>query len=341
MDKGIFIEQLVSIIEETLQGNENVKIFHDYEMEDKHGNKRQIDVLIEYKQNDRFTFRTAIECKYKGRDGVEVNQMHAFKSTLESIPEIHRGIFVSTSGFQKSAIPVAKEANIWLYELNDLTKEDVKSWYRNAPKVSKTIKKYEVIDWRILMREEDKGLIRPTENLTVSPDAFLSQDNGNNIVIRDLISAIAPFRANQLHNHLLNESILGYDVYKDIFVNISIFPLQSGVYYDIKNRRLPIGFLEIKIKFWLELENVEQTVYKLYKDHEGTVVADIINAKVDYSDEGVYLNIIENPTSGSKGYYFTDGGKKKIKLEIDAEITISDKNQTTVIMKNPYPVDKV
>ena len=112
MKKGKLLEQITSIIEETTQGNDLVKIFQDVQLTDKYGNSRQIDVLIEYKQNERFTFKTIIECKFKGRDGVEVNQMTAFLGTLESLPDIHQGIFVSTNGFQKAAKNVANSNNI-------------------------------------------------------------------------------------------------------------------------------------------------------------------------------------------------------------------------------------
>lgn len=335
MSKGKLIEQLTSIIEETAQGNENVKISHDVKLEDKYGNKRQIDVLIEYYQNERFTFKTIIECKYKFRDGVEVNQMLAFIGTLESLPDVHQGVFVSNSGFQEAARKVAEENNIKLYTIQDLTQEEVKTWIKGTPVVRRTIKKHQILDWRVLMREEDKDKLPNNGNYSINPDEILQQDSGEEISIRNIISALLPFRANQLHNHLLNASIAGHDVYKEKYVNISVFPLKEGIYLIKGDYKIPIGYIELKILFWLELEDADQTLYKLYKDQEGKVVADVVAAKVDYSGNDVLLSVVEDMEGKNKGYFLIDDKQGKIKLEIDKQIDLPEKNQTTIIMKNP------
>jgi len=335
MSKGKLIEQLTSIIEETTQGNENVTISHDVKLEDKYGNKRQIDVLVEYYQNERFTFRTIIECKFKSRDGVEVNQMLAFIGTLESFPDVHQGVFVSSSGFQEAARKVANENNIKLYTIQDLTKKDVENWIKGAPIIRKTIKKYEILDWRVLIKEEHKGKLLGKGNYSINPDEILVQDSGEEISIRNMISTLLPFRANQLHNHLLNASIGGHDVYKEKYVNLSFFPLKEGISLIKGDHKIPIGYIELKILFWLELEDADQTLYKLYKDQEGKVVADVVAANVDYSGNEVLLSVVEDMERKNKGYYLIDEKQGKIKLEIEKQIDLPEKNQTTVIIKNP------
>lgn len=335
MSKGKLIEQLTAIIEDTLQGNDKVKVSHDVYLEDDIGNKRQIDVLIEYFENDRFTFRAIIECKEKGRDGVEINQMRAFAGTFKSLPQVHKAIFVSTNGFQKGAISVAKKEGILLYTLEDFKKEDINSWHKTNIGVKKISKRQEIVNWRVLMNEKHTKVIGEDTNFTVSPDEFLHQDSGEKIVIHDLIGAIFPYWSNQLHNSLLNASIAGHEIDKEKYVDVTSFQLQDGTYLLRGEKKIPISYLELRILFWIEYENVDQKIYKLYKDPEGKVLADLITAKVDYSREGVYLNLVENTDTKNSGYYLLDGNKKKIKLEIDKEIILPEKKEKYVIMKNP------
>lgn len=335
MSNGKLIEQITAIIEDTLQGNERVKVSHDVSLKDDMGNDRQIDVLIEYFENDRFTFRAIVECKEKGRDGVEINQMQAFAGTFRSLPQVHKAIFVSTNGFQKGAINVAEKEGVLLYSLSDLTPDDIKSWYKGSPKVSKSVKRQEIVNWRIIIDEKDAHLIKDKVNFTVSPDEVLHQPSGEQIVISDLIGAIFPYWSNILHNSLLNASINGLDIYTEKYVDISHFPLTDGIYLKKDGIKIPIKYVELKILFWVELENIEQTLYKLYKDNDGKVIADVVSSKVDHSENEVYLNVIGNIAKGESGYYFIDGKKNMIKLEIDKEIVLPEKEQKFVIMKDP------
>ncbi len=335
MSKGKLIEQLTAIIEDTLQSNERVKISHDVYLKDDTGNDRQIDVLIEYFENDRFTFRVIIECKEKGRDGVEINQMHAFASTFRSLPQVQKAIFVSTNDFQKGAINIAEKEGILLYKLEDLKQGDINSWHKENVRVRKSIKRQEIVNWRVLMHEENVEILGDDKNFTVNPDEILFQDSGEKIVIRDLIGAIFPHWANRLHNSLLNASIAGHEVDKEKYVDITAFQLKDGTYILRGESKIPIRYLELRIKFWIEYEDAEQTIYKLYRDHENKVLADVVSAKVDYSEDGVYLNLVQNANTKDSGYYLLDGNKNKIKLEIDREYEIPEKGETYLIMKNP------
>lgn len=333
MSKGKLIEQLTAIIEDTLQGNERVRVLHDIPLKDDMGNDRQIDVLIEYFENDRFTFRTIVECKEKGRDGVEINQMQAFAGTFRSLPQVHKAVFVSTNGFQKGAVSVAEKEGILLYLLDDLKKDDINDWCKDKPKVSKSIKKQEILNWRIIIDEKDAHLIRDKVNFTFQPDEILNQPSGEQIIIRDLIGAIFPYWSNQLQNSLLNAYINGLDIYKEKYVDISYFPLIDGAYLERDGKKIPIKYIELKILFWVELENIEQTVFKLYKDRDGKVIADVVSSKVDQSENEVYLNVVGDIAKGESGYYFIDGKKNIIKLEVDKEIVLPEKEQKFVIMK--------
>lgn len=192
------------------------------------------------------------------------------------------------------------------------------------------------MNWRLLLDESNFNVIYHNKEISIKPDSLLIKSDGSCISVRDLISLIAPTRANELHNNLLFNTNADYNIYKDKFVNLSVYPLQQGISIEIEGNQIPIGYIELKIQFWVEIENIDQTIYKLYRDNNNKVLADIINAKVDYSKEGVYLNIIEKNENKKQGFYLTNENGQKIKLEVDKEIDIRDKNQRIIVMKNPY-----
>jgi hypothetical protein len=260
--------------------------------------------------------------------------MNAFIETVNSLPQVHKAIFLSTKGFQKGAINRAEKNGILLYTLEDIKKDDFKKSVL-IPKMRNVLKRFEVVDWRLMLKEEDKDIIKNKE-LEITPSEYLQKANGENIKIDTIISAIVPFRANQLHNHLFDASIKGHDVFKEKYVNISYFPLNDGIFLSRENLRIPISYIEIKIQFWLEIEDVEQTVHKLYKDQEGKVVADVVFSKVDYSGKEVYLSVVDDKNNSQKGIYLVDGKKKQIKLTPKTVIEVPEKNLTSIIVENPY-----
>ena len=338
MNKGTFLERLTAIIEETVQGSENIKVFHNVKMEDKLGNTRQIDVLIEYTLNDRTTFRTIIECKHKSRDRVEINQISAFKGTLESLPDVHRGIFVSNNGFQKGAISVAKDSNIILYTLDDLKPGDLGNCVKGKPVVSKTEKKYELSNWRLLIKEED--IEKLPENVTIDQNQVLIKDDGEEIILKDLLSIVVPYRANELHNELLKAQIAGQDVYGGKYINISAFPLQKGIFLHRGDVKIPVGYIELRILFWFEKGELKNTDYKLYKDHTEAILADVIVTKIDDMGKDVSLSVVGDATGEKRGYYLINDETGITRLDIDKEFRMPEINQTTVIVKSPWKKGK-
>ena len=129
MEKGKPFEILVAQIEEALKGNPNFKISPDVVLEDRDGIKRQIDLLIEHRIDDRFTFKTIVECKdYSSR--IKVGLIGEFINLLESL-NVHQGIFVSRTGFQKSAIRKAqKNGRIKLHTLSEVIDNTIIDWFK-------------------------------------------------------------------------------------------------------------------------------------------------------------------------------------------------------------------
>lgn len=97
------------------------KKLDDYKITHNETNKRndgqhQIDIVIEYSIANA-AFKIFVECKRKKRP-IEVGMVRDFYQKIQSCGA-NKGIFISTSGYQKGAIIFAKEHGIALYRIMD------------------------------------------------------------------------------------------------------------------------------------------------------------------------------------------------------------------------------
>ena len=94
---------------------DDYKITHN-ETYEKNDGKHQIDVVIEYSIANA-AIKIFVECKRKKRP-IEVGMVRDFYQKIQSCGA-NKGIFISTSGYQKGAIIFAKEHGIALYRIMD------------------------------------------------------------------------------------------------------------------------------------------------------------------------------------------------------------------------------
>lgn len=118
MNNGKEFEELVAIIEKVVHDLPGVKVLHNVKLPTNYGSERQIDILIT-QESGRFVFNTIIECKNL-KSKITLNAVGAFKELKQSVGA-HQGIIVSANGFQKGAVDSAKEANIFLYQLSQVS----------------------------------------------------------------------------------------------------------------------------------------------------------------------------------------------------------------------------
>lgn len=120
-------ETVVQIVQEVLNENPAVVIHRGYKITNRAGRKREIDVFIESSDPDFPT--VAIECKdWKKKVPAEV--IEAFHSKCLRIDGINKKIVVSRNGFQKDAFNAAEEFGIELHLLEQITLNQVNTWYR-------------------------------------------------------------------------------------------------------------------------------------------------------------------------------------------------------------------
>ncbi len=110
-------EKLIAELHETGE----VTVEHNVVLVGKSGAPRQIDVLIRHKQG-LYTHLVIAECKY-WNSPVERLHIDALATAIQDLGA-SRGVIFSTKGFQPGAITQARQSNIDLFTVRDLTAEE-------------------------------------------------------------------------------------------------------------------------------------------------------------------------------------------------------------------------
>ncbi|MGL6121331.1 MAG: restriction endonuclease [Fusobacteriaceae bacterium] len=104
------------------EGFENIPVLHNIKKQGLSKAIHQVDVYFEYSLGGT-NHAVAIECK-DYTSAIEQGKIFAFKSKIDDIPEVTKGIFISKSGFQSGAITFAKAHGIELVELRKAEDDD-------------------------------------------------------------------------------------------------------------------------------------------------------------------------------------------------------------------------
>lgn len=127
MSDGKRIEKIVRLIQESIKNVPNTEIFSNYKIPNTSGRKREIDVFIKSQING-LDINIAIECKdYK--IAIPVDKIEAFNSKCQRIKGISKKVFVSSNGYQADSIEAAKDFDIELFKLNEISKENIHQWF--------------------------------------------------------------------------------------------------------------------------------------------------------------------------------------------------------------------
>lgn len=134
--KGAALEQLVALIQETLKDRQDVAIETNVKVCDITSVNREIDVLVTtYVQE--LPYVIAFECKDYSKKAVDIQVVDAFGGKCKYLPQIHRKVLVSTSGYTANAKARAKQEGIELCTLKDIPLDKIfqnTEIYRPIPK---------------------------------------------------------------------------------------------------------------------------------------------------------------------------------------------------------------
>ncbi|WP_430414032.1 restriction endonuclease [Parasphingorhabdus sp.] len=110
-------ERLIAQLHET----GSVKVEHNVTLTGKSSAPRQIDVLVRHKEG-LYEHLIVVECKYRNA-AIERLHIDALATTIREVGA-SRGVIFSTKGFQRGAITQAKNENISLFKIRELTDEE-------------------------------------------------------------------------------------------------------------------------------------------------------------------------------------------------------------------------
>ena len=119
---GLSYEILVQAIFQAINDQEevaNLNVERDKTLQGK-TTHHQIDVYWKFEKTG-ITYETIVQAK-DWQSRVKKGQLIEFKGILDDLPGQPRGIFVTRSGYQKSAKTFAMKHGIILYELDELPK---------------------------------------------------------------------------------------------------------------------------------------------------------------------------------------------------------------------------
>lgn len=125
--KYTIFEKVNHLIQESFRSDTSTEILCNYRIKNRRGKRREIDILIKSIVNST-PIQIAIECKDHKRVVGEPS-IEAFKAKCESIPNIHKRIFVSAKGYSRGAIDAAFDYDIDLYKLEEMDIDTVKNWF--------------------------------------------------------------------------------------------------------------------------------------------------------------------------------------------------------------------
>lgn len=250
MQAGKALEQLVGIIQEHLKENPDVNVIRNAKLVNRSGNKREIDVLVQGKLNNE-DIVIAFECKEYTRKITE-QTIDAFATKIRELPQINKGIIVTTTGYTKGAQKEAKSHNIGLYLIDNLPLDEI-------------IPSHNFYSARVLVNPILNALelhtILDVTNVIFAPDAkFKYITNGE-----DAKLALEIYKA-LYDTKLLCEIAAKYMEVgkKPLITVVKITPNPQLYIKDVKGIKYEIDYLRIPIQINIILEECQISSKKRY-----------------------------------------------------------------------------
>lgn len=128
MQAGKALEHLEAVIQEYLKKYPDAKITRNARLTNRFGDKREIDVFVEANFNGE-DIGIAFECKDYKRP-LTAPTIEAFVTKINDIPQVTKGVIVTTSGYSESAQKTAIVHKVGLYLIDEIPLDQIIPDYR-------------------------------------------------------------------------------------------------------------------------------------------------------------------------------------------------------------------
>ena len=275
--KGKALEHLITAIQETLIDRKDVSVESNVKIKDTQGIQREIDVLVTSKAQG-ITINIAFECKEYAKKAIGIQVIDAFVGKCKYLPQIHKKVIVSTSGFTANAIERAKQENIMLCPLENIPFDKILSNYN----IHKTIPDFKVGDNINISFDEPV-----CDDFDSSCDCFLTKDDTKVDFIKETYRSLS--RLETQVELAYNFMALG----KKPFIATSSFKIQNGeIYIKSKNGR-KYNICEAKIPVFVNFKIVEGRICSQQKMVQGNDVL-ITENTFEHDDRLISTVLIES-----------------------------------------------
>ena len=252
MKAGKALEQLVAAIQDYLKGYPDTHIESNAKLLDHAGIKREIDVYVQATVQAG-KIGIAIECK-EYNDKVDVKEIDAFYGKINDIPQVNKGIVVSTNGFTSGAQKKAQFYGIDLYEIEDVPLDKVFApfnlYYHQC--YVELDPYYQVI----VVDDNNPKLYLDNGVFSITNEAEVDMFNYIAIVLKNRIPPILP----AIHNYL------GSQGKKTGNIPLTITPPKELYVKDKSGEKHTIQELRIVIRATVSTQHQEITKQSFYAD---------------------------------------------------------------------------
>jgi hypothetical protein len=320
-EKGTLFERMNQIVQESFKDSDNTTIKVNHLVKNTSSNFREFDIWLESKVNN-YDIIVAIECKdYK--TSIPVEKIEAFNSKCERVNGISKKIFISSNGFQKDAIGAAKDFNIELYTLEEISNEDVSSWISCSKLdiLTSNVKILFPLHWSLL--KNGKEIDFPYSQIDYS---IYFEGKKHYIYVKEFVKNMV----NEKHNNITEFLTLKlFTEYKGDEKHIGkeenialVFNLNRAYLLDANKEKLIIKSLNVNLVVWLE--KTEAPINKISEYGQSlnnNKIAQVVSADLSKNEK---ISLVKKMDSNAMEAFIAQEDKiTKLKLlgVINKEIT--------------------
>jgi hypothetical protein len=308
MKKGRQFEKFVQLIQESFKDSPSTEIYSNYKLETIKGRKREFDVFIKSSLNN-YEINIAIECKDQKRP-ISVDKIEAFHSKCQRFKGISKKVFVTSGEYQADSIDAAKEFDIELYHLSEISQKIVVSWislvllkpvYKLKAPYNIGINDSEDKLTGINLEEDPLMYYYDTSEKPIRMTFFL----WDNIIVE---------RQKEIQSCMIFDFIRNKNIHKSLITTIPFKMPVKGLYLlNSEGRKLKISQIDAEVICWFDEVNVKFDDARKYQNHTTkNVEASLISFEIGSGNK--YELVFTSNNEFSAFYTSEDNEQKKLKL---------------------------
>ena len=301
---GKALERLVEMIQDHLKDRPEVQISRNIRLKSLSGKGREIDVFVQGKFDGQ-DIGIAFECKDHKRE-ISVTDVEKFWAVLSKLPQVDKGVMVTTSGYTKEAKKEAETHKIGLFSIDDIPFEEIAPHHKLYGATF-------IFD----------PLIKALE-LHTKPD-YKNATIASNTKLRYKATGEEVNILLEIYNTIYNSQILcelaaSYmrKGQKPLIMVVRITPGDALYIEDVNGTKYEVEYFRVPIQMDLRLEECPVTAQKKYSPVAGGVEVSV--SEYDSANDDNTWVVVESGDDKKSCYIKHNGIYYKPEIEISGQI---------------------